>query len=181
MARKSGWAVNDKRIRRLWCEEGLRVPQRRKKKRLTGVGVTVGAMCPIRPNVIWAMDFQFDTLADGRTIKLLNIIDEYTRECLAIEIGRSIDADQVVAVLDTLALTRGAPVYVRFDNGPEFVAQRYCQDLWMSGFQAASWVPEVASGSTSLPFSKVAPSRTSFTRCGALTARHFDCAASISL
>lgn len=122
MARKSGWAVNDKRIRRLWCEEGLRVPQRRKKKRLTGVGVTVGAMCPIRPNVIWAMDFQFDTLADGRTIKLLNIIDEYTRECLAIEIGRSIDADQVVAVLDTLALTRGAPVYVRFDNGPEFVA-----------------------------------------------------------
>ena len=60
-------------------------------------------------------------------------------------------------------------------------ARRYCQDLWMSGFQAASWVPEVASGSTSLPFSKVAPSRTSFTRCGALTARHFDCAASISL
>ena len=54
------------------------MPQRRKKKRLTGVGVTVGAMCPIRPNVIWAMDFQFDTLADGRTIKLLNIIDEYT-------------------------------------------------------------------------------------------------------
>ncbi len=94
-------------------------PSAAKKKRLTGVGVTVGAMCPIRPNVIWAMDFQFDTLADGRTIKLLNIIDEYTRECLAIEIGRSIDADQVVAVLDTLALTRGgAPVYVRFDNGP---------------------------------------------------------------
>lgn len=107
MARKSGWTVNDKRIRRLWREEGLRVPQRRKKKRLTGIGVTVGAMCPTRPNVIWAMDFQFDTLADGRTIKLLNIIDEYTRECLAIEIGRSIDADQVVRILDRLALARG--------------------------------------------------------------------------
>ena len=64
MARRAGWTVNNKRIRRLWREEGLRVPQRRRKKRLTGVGVAVGAMSPIRPNVIWAMDFQFDTTAD---------------------------------------------------------------------------------------------------------------------
>lgn len=68
MARRAGWQVNNKRIRRLWREEGLRVPQRRKKKRLTGVGVgvAVGAMSPIRPNVTSAMDFQFDTTADGR-------------------------------------------------------------------------------------------------------------------
>src|SRR4051812_5708876 len=99
---------------------GLRVPQRRKKKRLTGIGVVVGAMSPIRPNVIWAMDFQFDTTADGRTVKMLNVIDEFTREALAIEVDRSIDADGVVAVLDRLALTHGAPYYVRFDNGPEF-------------------------------------------------------------
>ena len=79
-------------------------------------------MSPIRPNVIWAMDFQFDTTADGRTIKMLNVIDEFTREALAIEVDRSIDADGVVAVLDRLAAQRGAPVYVRFDNGPEFVA-----------------------------------------------------------
>ena len=79
-------------------------------------------MSPIRPNVIWAMDFQFDTTADGRTLKMLNVIDEFTREALAIEVDRSIDADGVVAVLDRLALQRGAPVYVRFDNGPEFVA-----------------------------------------------------------
>jgi transposase InsO family protein len=100
----------------------LRVPQRRKKKRLTGIGVAVGAMSPIRPNVIWAMDFQFDTTADGRPMKMLNVIDEFTREALAIEVDRSIDADGVVDVLDRLALTHGAPHYVRFDNGPEFVA-----------------------------------------------------------
>ncbi|WP_087072559.1 IS3 family transposase [Mycobacterium dioxanotrophicus] len=122
MARRAGWKINNKRIRRLWREEGLRVPQRRRKKRLTGIGVAVGAMSPIRPNVIWAMDFQFDTTADGRTIKMLNVIDEFTREALAIEVARSIDADGVVEVLDRLALVHGAPVYVRFDNGPEFVA-----------------------------------------------------------
>ncbi|GJO20759.1 hypothetical protein NJB1507_17270 [Mycobacterium marinum] len=79
-------------------------------------------MSPIRPNVIWAMDSQFDTTADGRTLKMLNVIDEFTREALAIEVDRSIDADGVVEVLDGLALMHGAPHYVRFDNGPEFVA-----------------------------------------------------------
>jgi putative transposase len=77
-ARRAGWKVNNKRIRGLWREEGLRVPQRRRKKRLTGIGAPVGAMCPIRPNVIWAMDFQFDTTADGRTLKTRNVIDEFT-------------------------------------------------------------------------------------------------------
>ena len=86
MARRAGWTANNKRIRRLWREEGLRVPQRRRKKRLTGVGVVVGAMSPIRPNVIWAMDFQFDTTADGRTLKMLNVIDEVTREALDIHV-----------------------------------------------------------------------------------------------
>jgi hypothetical protein len=79
-------------------------------------------MSPICPNVIWAMDFQFDTTADGRTLKMLNVIDEFTREALAIEVDRAIDADGVVAVLDRLALQLRAPAYVRFDNGPEFVA-----------------------------------------------------------
>ena len=79
-------------------------------------------MSPIRPNVIWAMDFQFDTTADGRTVKMLNVIDEFTREALAIDVDRGIDADGVVDVLDRLVLQHGAPHYVRFDNGPEFVA-----------------------------------------------------------
>lgn len=122
-ARKAGWQVNDKRIRRLWRDEGLRVPTKKRKQPLRGIGAHVGAMCPIRPNALWALDFQFDVTVDGRTLKLLNVIDEFTRECLAIDVDRSIDADHVVRVLDRLAAKRGrAPAFVRFDNGPEFVA-----------------------------------------------------------
>ena len=121
-ARRGGLRVNDKRVRRLWREEGLRVPTRRRKKRLAGIGTHVGAMCPTRPDVLWALDFQYDTTADGRTLKMLNVIDEFTRECPAILVGRSIDADQVVAVLERLSVGRSGPAYVRFDNGPEFVA-----------------------------------------------------------
>jgi putative transposase len=121
-AAKAGWRANRKRIHRLWREEGLRVPYRKRKKPLRGIGVAVGAMCPIRPNVIWALDFQFDQTADGRQLKLLNVIDEYTRECLAIDADRSIDADGVVRCLERLAAQRGAPAYVRFDHGPEFIA-----------------------------------------------------------
>ncbi len=121
-ARRAGWVVNDKRVKRLWRVHGLRVPRRRRKKRLAGIGVNVGAMCPLRPNVLWALDFQFDTTEDGRTLKMLNVIDEFTRECLAIEVARTIDADGVVTVLDRLAAERGTPAYLRFDNGGEFVA-----------------------------------------------------------
>ena len=121
--RRDGFQVNDKKVRRLWRDEGLRVPQKRRKKRLAGVGVRVGAMSLIAPNALWAMDFQFDTTVDGRTIKLLNVIDEFTREALATETHRGIDADHVVAVLDRLCVERGGPpAFVRFDNGPEFVA-----------------------------------------------------------
>jgi len=121
-ARREGWRVNDKRIQRLWRAEGLKVPYRKRKRPHRGVGSAVGAMCPIAPNALWALDFQFDTTIDGRTIKLLNIVDEYTRECPAIVVNRSINADQVVDCLDRLSVTRGAPAFVRFDNGPEFIA-----------------------------------------------------------
>ena len=120
--RDAGWRVNHKRVHRLWREEGLKVPYRKKKKRLTGIGVMVGDMRPIRPNVVWAMDFQFDQTSDLKTVKLLNVIDEFTRECLAIDVGRSITADDVVARLEQLSAERGAPCYLRMDNGPEFVA-----------------------------------------------------------
>ena len=98
------------------------VPYRKRKRPLRGIGASVGAFCPIRPNVVWALDFQFDQTTDGRMLKLLNVIDEHTREALAIEVDRSIDADGVVAVLERLAAVRGAPRYVRFDHGPEFIA-----------------------------------------------------------
>jgi len=114
--------VNRKRVHRLWREEGLRVPYRKRKKPLRGIGKAMGPFCPLYPNVVWALDFQFDQTTDGRMLKLLNVIDERSRECLAIEVGRTIDADGVVAVLDRLARQRGAPRYVRFDHGPEFIA-----------------------------------------------------------
>ena len=120
--RREGRHVNNKRVQRLWREEGLRVPYRKRKKRLRGIGTRVGAMSPIAPNALWALDFQFDTTEDNRTIKLLNVIDEFTRECPAILVERSIDADRVVATLDRLVVERGAPAFVHFDNGPEFIA-----------------------------------------------------------
>ncbi len=98
--RDEGWRVNHKKVQRLWREEGLKVPYRKRKKRLTGIGVQVGAMRPIAPNVIWAMDFQFDQTSDLRPLKMLNIIDEFTRECLTIDVARSITADDVVNRLD---------------------------------------------------------------------------------
>ena len=111
--RNNGFKVNNKRVRRLWRDEGLRVPTKRKKKRLTGVGTHVGAMCPVAPNALWALDFQFDATIDGRQVKLLNIIDEYTREALAIVVDHSIDADAVVGTLARLAIERGRPPDVR--------------------------------------------------------------------
>jgi putative transposase len=121
-ARREGRRVNDKRILRLWRLEGLKVSYRKRKKPHRGIGTAVGAMCPIAPNALWAMDFQFDTTVDGRTIKLLNVVDEFTRECPAIVVDRSIDADKVVATLDRLMAEREAPAFLRFDNGPEFIA-----------------------------------------------------------
>jgi putative transposase len=72
--------------------------------------------------VVWAIDFQFDQTEDAKALKLLNIIDEYTRECLAIEVARSITADKLVSVLERLVADRGAPRYLRLDNGPELIA-----------------------------------------------------------
>lgn len=120
-ARDAGWAVNNKRVHPLWREEGLRVPYRKRKRPLRGIGLAVGAFSPIRPNVVWALDFQFDQTTDARMLKLLNVIDEFTRECLAIDVDRSINADGVVRCLDRLAAERGVPAYVRFDHGPEFI------------------------------------------------------------
>jgi putative transposase len=121
-AREAGWRGNNKRIHRLWRDEGLRVPYRKRKKPLRGTGLLVGAMCPIRPNVVWALDFQFDQTADGRALKLLNIVDEFTRESLVMMVERSIDAETVVTTLERLCGERGAPELLRMDNGPEMTA-----------------------------------------------------------
>src|SRR3546814_11987801 len=95
--RRAGWKFNNKRVRRLWRDEGLQVPTKTRKKRLSGVGANVGAMSLIAPNALWAMDFQFAHTIDHRQVKMLNIIDEYTRECLAHRVEHSITAAHVVA------------------------------------------------------------------------------------
>jgi putative transposase len=107
--------VNKKRIQRLWRLEGLKVPYRKRKEPLRGLGVHVGAMSPIRPNAIWAMDFQFDETRNGRQLKLLNIQDVFTRECLAVHVERSITADDRMDVLDELVARHGAPTFLRCD------------------------------------------------------------------
>ena len=121
-ARKDGWRANRKHVQLVWRDEGLRVPCRRKRRPLRGIGVPVGAFCPIKPNVVWGLDFQFDQTDDARTLKLLNVVDEFTRECPAIVVERRLDADDAVACLDKMAGEGGVPAYVRFDHGPEFIA-----------------------------------------------------------
>lgn len=122
--RERGWDVNRKRIQRLWREEGLRVPGRRRKRQRRGDSTTAAARLRAgRPNEVWALDFQFDQTADGRLLKLLNVVDEYTREALAVVAQRSITADATVATLERLVAQRGtAPRHVRCDHGPELTA-----------------------------------------------------------
>jgi putative transposase len=120
---EEGWEVNRKRVQRLWREEGLRVPRRRRKRRRLGDSTVPAARLRAgRPNQVWALDFQHDQTADGRALRLLNIVDEFTREALEMLPGRSIDSDRMVEVLERLAAERGAPEYVRCDNGPELTA-----------------------------------------------------------
>ena len=121
---EEGWSLNRKRTQRLWREEGLRVPKRtRKRQRLGESTVPAERLSAERPDQVWALDFQFDQTSDGRILKLLHVVDEHTREALAIECRRRIDADHTVSVLDRLIAVRGrAPEHVRCDNGPELTA-----------------------------------------------------------
>ena len=121
---EEGWCLNRKRTQRLWREEGLRVPQRRRKRQRLGEStVPADRLAAERPDHVWALDFQFDQTADGRILKLLHVVDEFTREALAIECRRRIDSDATVAVLESLVAVRGtAPGHIRCDNGPELTA-----------------------------------------------------------
>jgi putative transposase len=120
---EQGWDVNRKRVQRLWREEGLRVPQRKRKRRRLGDSTSLERrLVAERPNHVWAFDFQSDQTAEGRVVRLCNIVDEFTREALVMHVARSIDADIVVAVLEGLVAQRGAPEHLRMDNGPEMTA-----------------------------------------------------------
>ena len=121
IVRREGWHVNRKRIQRLWREEGLKRPPTCRKRRRLGPTLTE-RLRATRPNQVWAIDFQFDETADQRRLKMANVVDEFTRECLAIRVGRSCTADQLIDVLEVLMVERGAPEHLRMDNGPEMVA-----------------------------------------------------------
>ena len=121
--REEGWTVNRKRVQRLWREEGLRVPVRRRKRRRLGEStVPAQRLRAERPNQVWALDVQHDQTADGRVIRLLNVVDDFTREALEMRVERSIDADTTVSVLERLVAERAAPEFLRMDNGPELTA-----------------------------------------------------------
>lgn len=140
-ARAAGWEVNHKKVQRLWREEGLRVPVRRHRKRAGTSSVDpVTLPAADAPNAVWAVDFQYDATTDGRPIKLLNIIDEHTREALISLVERNITAERLVAVLDHLVASRGmAPLVLRLDNGPELIATTLSD--WCTGRTGMVFIP----------------------------------------
>ncbi|WP_420910536.1 IS3 family transposase [Roseivivax marinus] len=124
MLRDAGWVVNVKRVERIWRREGLKVPQKQPKKgRLWLNDGSCIRLRPERPNHVWSYDFVESRTHDGRKFRMLNLIDEFTRECLAIRIDRKLNSTAVIDVLTDLFILRGVPGHVRSDNGPEFIAK----------------------------------------------------------
>ena len=124
LLRSAGWAVNLKRVERIWRREGLKVPARQpKRSRLWLNEGSCVRLRPEHPNHVWSYDFVEARTHDGRKIRMLNVVDEFTRECLAIRVARKLKGADVIDVVSDLFILRGVPGYVRSDNGPEFVAK----------------------------------------------------------
>jgi putative transposase len=125
LLRGEGWTVNAKRIYRLWHREGLKVPKKKvKRRRLGSAAGGIVRRQATRRNHVWSMDFIFDRTTNGRSVKILVVIDEYTRKCLALEVGRRFTSDHLIELLGRLIANHGVPKFLRSDNGPEFVARR---------------------------------------------------------
>ena len=132
LLQREGFKVNKKRVHRIWKSEGLSLRQRRPRRRKRGI--TGGIVNKAEyPNHVWSYDFVEDRTERGGKLRILVIIDEYTRECLAIKVKPSIPASVVIEILEWLFLTRGVPKYLRSDNGPEFVSKAVCQWLKEAG------------------------------------------------
>jgi transposase InsO family protein len=119
LLREAGWKVNKKRVERIWRREGLKVPARQPKRGRLWVndGFCI-RLRPERPNHVGAYDFVADRTHEGKAYRMLTVIDEYTRECLAIVVGRKINSHDVLYTLADLFLRRGIPAHLRSDNGP---------------------------------------------------------------
>ncbi len=124
LLRQAGWQVNSKRVERIWRQEGLKVPTRQPKR--GRLWLNDGSCIRLRPehkNHVWAYDFVTDRTSNGKAFRMLTVVDEYTRECLAISVKRKLDSTHVLETLAELFIHRGPPEHIRSDNGPEFCAQ----------------------------------------------------------
>ena len=134
LLRREGFEINKKRVHRLWREAGLKVPTKQHKRRRLGASENG---CTRRraehKDHVWSYDFVMDRTEDGRRLKMMPVVDEHSRECLSIEVERSITAKEVVKTLATLFAQRGEPVFIRSDNGPEFIAKAVKRWLAASG------------------------------------------------
>ena len=135
LLRAQGWFCNHKRVERIWRREGLKVPARQPKRgRLWLADGSCLRLRPERANHVWAYDFVQDRTRDGRKLRMLNVVDEFSRECLCIRVGRRLKAADVIDVLADLFILRGVPGHIRSDNGPEFVAKAV--QGWIGGVGA---------------------------------------------
>ena len=134
LLRRDGWGVNHKRVERIWHQEGLKVPARQPKR--GRLWLNDGSCIRLRPehrNHVWAYDFVFDRTREGRPLKFLTVVDEFTRECLTIEVARRQTSRDVLRTLAKLMLKYGIPKHIRSDNGSEFVAKAVRAWLWRLG------------------------------------------------
>lgn len=139
MLKHDGYRINRKRVYRIWRQEGLQLPRRKTVKRRYGDSKGTLRRAS-RPNEVWTYDFLEARTERGGKLRMLTVLDEYTRECLSIHVARAISSRQVIQVLDWLFLLRGAPAYLRSDNGPEFIAfalqqwlrDRHCNTMYIT-------------------------------------------------
>ena len=137
LLRREAWRASDTRVLRLWRREGLKVPNKKRKRRHLG---SSAQGCDQRRSLhkdhVWCWDFVFDRTARGSQLKWLSIVDEYTRECLALKVDRGITSEDVIDTLAELFAMRGVPRHIRSDNGPEFIAQAIRRWLGQVGVEA---------------------------------------------
>ena len=155
LLRRAGWLINDKRVERIWRREGLKVPHKQPKRgRLWFADGSCIRLRAEHRNHVWSYDFVEDRTHEGRKYRMLNVIDEFTHECLAIRVARKLKAVDVIDVLSDLFILRGVPGHVRSDNGPEFVAKALQDWIAAVGATTAYIAPapgRTASSSRSMP------------------------------
>src|SRR5262249_31683275 len=140
LLRRDGWRVNRKRVYRLWRQQGLKVPRKqREKRRLGHSGNSCTRRRPRGEDDVWAWDFIHDRTEGGGPLQWLSVVDEYTRECLVLEVRRGLPATTVIELLTKVVQRRGWPGHIRSDNGPEFMALAIRQ--WLEGVQTLYIAP----------------------------------------